>query len=172
MLETLRDDVTLLFYHIPKVLCPSQIWRLWRAFRYTEQFGMFKKCHAEFWPCYPNVTEIETHGTRLCFSSHLLSHFSEPVQVLCSQLIGVKPRVMFCCCSTPPLRFDMLSIQRCSVCFGCSGWLFEVLLSSYQLEAVWLFSSDLWHQWGIFNLRSAVRRIFCPFFGPVFEMVV
>lgn len=45
---------------------------------------------------------------------------------------SVAPGVVFCCC-----RFDVLCIQRhLSPYVGCNEYLFELLLLSYQLEAV------------------------------------
>ena len=44
------------------------------------------------------------------------------------------------------LRFDVLSVQRCSSAYHCCNlWLFELLSPSCPLWPVWPFSSDLSH---------------------------
>lgn len=42
----------------------------------------------------------------------------------------------------------------------CNDVLFELLLPSYQIKAVWLFSSDLWYQQGTFAQTVATDWIF------------
>ncbi|XP_073791229.1 lysosomal membrane ascorbate-dependent ferrireductase CYB561A3-like isoform X2 [Danio rerio] len=54
------------------------------------------------------------------------------------------PGVVFCCCCPSASRLDLLCLQGCSSAYlGCNEWLFELLLTFYQLESVWPFSSDL-----------------------------
>lgn len=56
------------------------------------------------------------------------------------------PCVIFCCCSLFASSY-----------FGYSEWLFELLLSSYHVEAVWPVSFDLWHQQYIFTQRTSAH---------------
>lgn len=69
--------------------------------------------------------------------------------------------------------FDVLCIQKCfsahldcvvsGICGMVCKWIFELMLSSYQLETVWLFFSDLWHQQDIFN---CITLVYFLFYGP------
>lgn len=56
------------------------------------------------------------------------------------------PCVIFCCCSLFASSY-----------LGYSEWLFELLLSSYHVEAVWPVSFDLWHQQYIFTQRTSAH---------------
>lgn len=52
-------------------------------------------------------------------------------------------------------RFDVLCIQKCSSAYlDCHEWSFELMFLSCQLTAVLSFSSDPWHQQGIFSWRT------------------
>ncbi len=74
--------------------------------------------------------------------------------------------VVFCCWSPSASGFNVLCVQRwCSAYPGCNVWLFELLLLFYHLYPVCPFSSDLWHQQGIFIHTTVVHWIFY-FFGP------
>jgi len=98
------------------------------------------------------------------FYCPVLVSLCDVASVSCSQLTGVAPGVVFCCCSSSASRFDVLCVQRCSSAdLGCNEWLFEWLLPSYQLEAVWPFSCDLWRQQDIFSQRTAAHWIFSLF---------
>ncbi len=97
----------------------------------------FHVLYAKFWPYHLNVAaEIETHQTRQRFSNLLLSNFGEPL--------------VFCCCSPSASGFDVLCVQRWYFAYlDCNEWLFELLLPFIISNCT--FSSDLWHQQGIFG---------------------
>lgn len=58
--------------------------------------------------------------------------------------------IAFCCCMQSARRSSVLYIR----------WLFELPFFLYQLEAVWLVSSDLWHQLSTLTQRTAASWIF------------
>ncbi len=61
-------------------------------------------------------------------------------------------------------RVQVLCVQRWySADLGCNEWLFELLLPFYHLSPVCPFSSDLWHQQGIFIHTTAAHWIFFLF---------
>jgi len=65
---------------------------------------------------------------------------------------------VFCCCSPSSSCFNILCVQRCSSAdLGCNNLICCCLL---KLER---FSSDLWHQQGIFAHRTATYWIFYVF---------
>ncbi len=95
-------------------------------------------------------------------------NFGDPVWIVvsvsCSYLTGAAPGVVFCCWSPSASGFDVLCVQRWySAYLGCNEWLFELLLPFYYLYSVCPFSSDLWHQQGIFIHTTAAHWIFSLF---------
>ncbi len=148
----------------------------------TRQDGsMLHVLYAKLWPDHLNVAaEIETHQTRQRFYNLLLSDFGEPVWIVacvsCSYLTGAAPGVVFCCWSPSASGFDVLCVQRWySAYLGCNEWLFELLLPFYHLYPVCPFSSELWHQQGIFIHTTAAHWIFSlclTILSKTLEMVV
>ncbi len=96
------------------------------------------------------------------FSNLLLSNFCDPVWIIasvcCSYLTGAAPGVVFCCWSPSASGFDVLCVQRC-ILQTLVIWVTVVFLSSLTSP----FSSDLWHQQGIFIHTTAARWIFSLF---------
>lgn len=78
--------------------------------------------------------------------------------------------VVSCCCCPSASTLGILLIERCApACLGCKNWLFELLLSSYQLEVAWPFSSDLWHHQDVFAQRTAHNWRFIYLFFQIWE---
>lgn len=51
-----------------------------------------------------------------------------------TELTGTTPDVVFCCCSASASRINTLCVYRCfSAYLGCNQWLFELLLTYFQL---------------------------------------
>lgn len=103
------------------------------------------------------------------FPVFLSSNFDETVWtvalVSCSWLTGVTPSVVCCPCSCFNDQHvvhlccaSQRNIQRCSTAkLDSDKWLLELLLPYYK---VWLLSSDLWYQQGVFAHRTAVHWTF------------
>ena len=62
------------------------------------------------------LSRIQIHQSRCCFSNLQLSSSGEPVSTaesgFCSWPTVVEPDLVSCCCSSSPLRLDMLFILR------------------------------------------------------------
>lgn len=89
----------------------------------------------------------ETHQTKPCFSSPLLSNFGELVLIVASalrsQLTGATPGVVLCCSKVRHVGQSEMLFLHTSV--GTSGYLRHCCLSVFCAESVQL-SSDLWPQ--------------------------
>ncbi len=80
--------------------------------------------------------------------------------VSCSYLMAVALGMVFCCCPSTS-RSNVLSVQRYSSAYlGCNNCLFFL---SFLSALTCPFSSDLWHQQGIFTHRTATHWIFSLF---------
>lgn len=76
-------------------------------------------------------------------------------------LTGVLHSVVFCCCGPSASEFDVLFVQVCSsTYFGCSGHL-SYFFTSY--EAVWPFSSEIWHQQANIIQISLIKHLSSSF---------
>ncbi|MEQ2300626.1 hypothetical protein AMECASPLE_027644 [Ameca splendens] len=118
-------------------------------------------------PNYDPTIQMLQQKLRLIRPGNVFPVFYGPVLVNLCELQPQFPVLSCSCCIPCTSRFHVLCIQRCSsACLGCNEWLFELLLPFYQLEPVWPFSSDLWHQQGICAQRTAAHWIvslFRPF---------
>lgn len=91
-----------------------------------------------FWPYHLNATIDSSNQTK--FSNFLLSTFGEPMWIVASA--SLQYLVWFLL-----LLHICLKVERCSSAYlGCNEWLSELVLTFYQMEAPWPFSSDLWKQ--------------------------
>lgn len=110
----------------------------------TRQNGSFPAVYTKSWPCKPNVTaQIKTHQTRRCFYN-----LANPMQTSASiAFLRQQWHLVWSFAAAHHLQgFDILCVQLCSSAYlACKELVFELLLFSYQIKAVWLVSFDHWH---------------------------